>query len=722
MKRKQQVKLLSGVKPEETDSDDSDDYCYTIKTEAEVINTVKQPLPQVSLKLNDINMSLLIDTGSTVNIIDEAAYQKLGKPTLQRSKEPNLYPYGTNNPLRILGQCELLLGTKHKIQCHTFFVTKGNHGSLIGYQTAQALSLVKVFQNITDPSSRYPYLFKGIGKLKNTQVKIHIDESVKPVAQKPRRVPFPLGDQVEQEIDRLLEEDIIEKVQGDPTPWVSPIVVVPKKDSKSVRVCVDMRKANQAIVRERHQMPTVEELTSDLNGAKIFSKIDLTSGYHQLELTKESRSITTFSTHVGLFRYKRLNFGISSASEIFQETIRSVIQDIPNARNISDDIIVFGTTQEQHDKTLEAVFRRLHETGLTINKSKCLFNQTTIEFFGLVFSSDGVSPDPSKVTAIKHATKPTNVAEIKSFLGMTSYCSRFIKDYATISEPLRRLTKTNTPWCWSDEQETAFLSLKDSLTSNSVMRYFDPLKKLTIIVDASPVGLGGILTQDNHVLSYASRSLTEVESRYSQTEREALAIVWACEHFDMYTNGAQHFTVITDHKPLENIWQKTNPTPRIQRLGLRLQPYKFTISYQPGNSNPSDYLSRHPEPNDQTCSTKSLQERVAEQYVNFLAITSTPRSMSLDDIKNETQKDQTMQKVMSLVRSSRWHEIKTINDPNIDMKELQLFYNVRDELACHTNNILLRNNLIVIPSSLRCQAIDIAHEGHQGINRTKSLI
>ncbi len=562
--------------------------------------------------------------------------------------------------------------------------------------------MVKILQDINDPTSKYPNLFKGIGKLKDIQVKIHIDESVQPVAQKPRRVPFHLRDKVEQEIERLLDEDIIEKVHGDPTPWVSPIVVAPKKDSESVRVCVDMRKANQAIIRERHQMPTVEELTSDLNGAKIFSKIDLTSGYHQLKLTTESRSITTFNTHVGLFRYKRLNFGICSASEIFQETIRNVINDIPNAKNISDDIIVFGTTQEQHDKTLEAVFKRLHEKGLTINKSKCLFNQATIKFFGLVFGSEGVSPDPSKVDAIKHATKPTNVAEVKSFLGMTNYCSRFIKDYATISEPLRRLTKTNTPWHWSDEQETAFLSLKDRLTSNSVMRYFDPQKELTIIVDASPVGLGGILTQDNYVLSYASRSLTEVESRYSQTEREALAIVWACEHFDMYTNGASNFNIITDHKPLENIWKKTNPTPRIQRWGLRLQPYKFTISYQPGSSNPSDYLSRHPEPNDEARSKTSLQERVAEQYVNFLAITSTPRSMTLDDIKNETKKDKTMQQVMSLVRSSRWHEIKTINDPDIDTKELQLFYNVRDELVCHTDNILLRNNLIVVPSIENC--------------------
>ena len=222
LKRKQ-VQLVSDDKSAETDSDESDDYCYTVTTETEVINSVKQSLPQVSLKLNNVDTSLLIDTGSTVNIIDEETHQKIGKPTLQKIKEPNLYPYGTNNPLCILGQCELLIETKHEIQCHKFFVTKGNHGSLMGYQTAQALNLVKILQNINDPTSTYPNLFKGIGN----------------------------------------------------TPWVSPIVVVPKKDSESVRICVDMRKPNQAILRERHQMPTVEELTSDLNGAKVFSKIDL---------------------------------------------------------------------------------------------------------------------------------------------------------------------------------------------------------------------------------------------------------------------------------------------------------------------------------------------------------------------------------------------------------------------------------------------------------------
>ena len=308
-----------------------------------------------------------------------------------------------------------------------------------------------------------------MGKIKDISVKLHINEN----AQKHRRTSFHLRDKVEQEIQNLLDQDIIENVTGEPTPWVSPTVPVPKKDTDAVRICVDMRELNKAILRERHQTPTVEELTTDLNGAKIFSKIDLTSGYHQLELQESSRSITTFSTHIGFFRYKRLNFGISSASEIFQETIRNVIHDISNARNISDDIIVFGTTQQEHDEALKAVFKRLHEKGLTINKKKCLFNQNRIAFFGLVFSSEGISPDPKRVNAIKHADRPKDVSEIKSFLGMTNYCGQFIKDFATLSELLRRLTKQNTPWSWSDEQEKAFTCLKEQLSDDLIMSYFN---------------------------------------------------------------------------------------------------------------------------------------------------------------------------------------------------------------------------------------------------------
>ena len=185
-------------------------------------------------------------------------------------------------------------------------------------------------------------MFTGLGKLKDFQVKLHIDESIPPVAQPHRRIPFHVRQQLEEQLRKDEELGVIEHIEG-PTPWVSPIVVAPKpKQPGKIRVCVDMRQANQAVKRERHLTPTIKEMIGDLNGAKVFSKLDLNQGYNQLELSPESRYITTFSTHMGLMRFKRLNFGISSAAEIFQNTIRETLAGIPGAYNISDDILIAG--------------------------------------------------------------------------------------------------------------------------------------------------------------------------------------------------------------------------------------------------------------------------------------------------------------------------------------------------------------------------------------------
>ncbi|KAK3084740.1 hypothetical protein FSP39_018188 [Pinctada imbricata] len=437
-----------------------------------------------------------------------------------------------------------------------------------------------------------------------------------------------------------------------------------------------------------------------------------------MELEEESKHITTFSTHLGLYRYKRLNFGISSASEIFQETIRSVIRDVQGAKNLSDDIIIYGKTQKDHDRSLEAVFQALQESGLTLNKEKCEFNKSEIEFFGVVFSKDGISPDPKKVRAIKEAAPPTNSSELRSFLGMTNYSARFIPDYATICEPLRRLTRQDNEWEWGVEQDQAFEKLKSELSSDTIIKYYNPESEISILVDASPVGLGAIMAQDEKVVAYASHALTDVESRYSQTEREALAIVWACEHFDMYIRGAPCVNIVTDHKPLETIWQKPKPPLRIERWGLRLQPYKLKIRYEPGHSNPADYMSRHP------CATKkhSHEEKIAESYVNFITTGSVPKAMTLDEVKSASNEDKTIQKAIEFAGNGRWHEIKSITDTDIDIAELQAYRNIRNELVVHSENILLRDHRIVMPYKLRKTAIHIAHEGHQGLTKTKAFI
>ena len=220
---------------------------------------------------------------------------------------------------------------------------------MLSFKTASDLGLIKI--NISTIGSRdaitidaiskqHPELFNGVGKLIDFQVRLHIDKNIKPSAQNYQRVPFHLCKKVEEELKLLLEQDIIEHAEG-PTPWMSPIVTSLKpKDPTKVRICVDMRRANEAIQRQRHVTPTLDDNLHALNRATAFSKLDLNSAYHQLEIHPDSRYIAMFSTHIGLYNYKRLNFGISSASEAFQHTIAQVLSDMPGVKNVSDDILV----------------------------------------------------------------------------------------------------------------------------------------------------------------------------------------------------------------------------------------------------------------------------------------------------------------------------------------------------------------------------------------------
>ena len=306
---------------------------------------------------------------------------------------------------------------------------------------------------------------------------------------------------------------------------------------------------------------TPEDLIEKLNGAASFSKLDLSSGYHQLELDEESRDIITFAAHEGLKRYKRLNFGKNSASEIFQNVIQTTFQDIKGCVNISDDILIFAKTQQEHDLTMESVLKRADEKNLRFNGEKCVFDKSSITFYGHVFSKNGVSPCPEKIEAIKSLKPPTNVHELRSYVGMVTYCGRFINDLATMTAPLCKLTKKDVKFERTESQQQSFDTLQAILSEKTILLY--PSKATKLIVDASPTGLAAILIQhtlnknDETVVAYGSRSLTEVEQRYSQTEREALPVVFGCEHFRLFLDGI-HFTIYSDHKPLISIFENPN--------------------------------------------------------------------------------------------------------------------------------------------------------------------
>ena len=724
--QKTKLRQVTTVQEDCTSSSD-DEYLYTLGKD-------KSKIPLVTVKINNVDVEMVIDTGASTDIIDEVAFEKINRnqnitlrPTTKR-----LFAYGSDEQLPVLGELIGDLTFKDNRQSVPLHVMKGKHGSLLSYKSAMALGILNIHVNkvVAESSQldmltrKFPSLFGGIGQLKDVSVKLHIDTSVQPVAQQPRRIPFHIRQKVESEIRNLAQKGIIEKVDG-PTPWVSPLVVIPKQNG-DIRICVDMRLANRAISRERHPMPTVDDLIHRLNGATVFSKLDLRSGYHQLTLAKESRYITTFATHKGLWRYTRLNFGTNSASEIFQKTIQDQLRDIPGSINISDDVIIFGKTQAEHDAALEAVCQKFASVNLTLNRKKCEFNKSSVTFFGFVFSSKGIAPDPKKVAAIKEAPAPTNTSGVRSFLGMATYCAKFIPKFSDVSEPLRQLTKKDQQFQWSAEHEHSFTQIKEFLTSAQVMAYFDPKKETELVTDASPTGLSAILMQnvpnsdEKRVVAYVSRTLTPVERRYSQTEREALAIVWAIEKLHLYLYGC-HFRLITDCKPVQLIFSnpKSKPPARIERWNLRLQGYDFEVIHTAGNQNPSDYLSRHSNLEDE-----SEKSGMAEHYVRFLSINAVPKAMTLDEIQQATAKDKTLQCVIHLMRNG-WKKMNSLPEEHkeADLSELELFKRVQHELTVNDqSNIVLHKSRIVVPVELRERAVSLAHEGHQGIVKTKKLI
>ena len=384
-------------------------------------------------------------------------------------------------------------------------------------------------------------------------------------------------------------------------------------------------------------------------------------------------------------------------------------------------IIVFGKTKQEHDKNLHLVLQKLSDKNLTLNRRKCEIGKDQLQFFGFTFSKNGIAAQETKIKAIQNAETPKSPSEVRSLLGLANYCGRLIKDFASITAPLRALTHKNTKFHWTKEHEEALVALKSGLT-NDALTYFDPKQTTELVVDASPVGLGAVLTQKENtgsqpkIIAYASRSLTSVERRYSQTEKEALAIVWGCEHFHLYLYGSQKpFILVTDHKPLELILQNpsSKPPARIERWNLRLQQYNFSITYRPGKDNPSDYLSRHPITTNTTY-TSGLE---AENHINLIASAAVPLALTNDDIINATKDDPTLQKVIQIIHNNHWRH--AMSNPDQDVKP---FISVRNELAVTDNNLLLKNDKIVVPENLQQQVINLAHAGHQGIVKTKKLI
>eukprot|EP00731_Ephydatia_muelleri_P011471 Em0006g365a len=489
---------------------------------------------------------------------------------------------------------------------------------------------------------------------------------------------------------------------------------------------------NRVANLECYPLPRIDDLLASLGKGKIFSKLDLAHVYLQLALEDESKKYVTITTHKGLYRYNRLPFGVASAPAIFQRTMENLLRDISNVVVYLDDILVSGSTEAEHLHTLDRVMSRLEEHGLHLKLSKCVFMAPSVEYLGHHISADGIRPAEGKKRAIEDG-------QLRSFVGLLNYYGKFLPNMADILAPLYRLLRKGASWCW---EAAAFYHAKQQLSSSSLLIHFDPEKELILSCDASPYGLGAVLSHQlkdgsERPIAYASRTLAPAEAKYSQIEKEGLAIVFGVKKFHQYLVG-RSFTIYSDHEPLQYLFSETRPVPpmassRIQRWALTLSAYNYRIMFKSGDSQANaDAFSRLPlsestavvpVPGDTIFMLKTLRTGdspvTAAQIKSWTdkdPILSRVRNMALTaaaQIKSWTDKDPILSRVRNMALTG-W-QAHASNDVTFHpYKQRECDLSVQDGCA-------LWGHRVVIPPAGRKAVMRTLHDAHPGITRMKGL-
>ncbi|CAI5683364.1 unnamed protein product [Oreochromis niloticus] len=673
-------------------------------------------------------VKLLVDTGSGISILPEHVYStnfgsvKLSNPAVQ------LITY-SKEKLDVLGCLRADITYNGKSASTDLYIVRTGT-PILGMDLVTALQLhIKGGQLVLESpkvcatlqqTSALPAHCKqecespsAFGCAKDFVHKVKVRPEVKPIQQKLRRLPLSVREAVSAELKNLEEHGIIEKI--DASEWVSPIVVTRRKTG-GIRMCVDLREPNKAVVVDSHPLPLIEDILSELRGAVMFSTLDLKSAYHQLTLHEESRGLTAFITHEGLYQYCRVPYGLSSAPAVFQKMMTQILRGQKGVQCYLDDVIIYGTSEAEHEANLRAVLHRINNAGLKLNVDKCQLRQTTLSFLGQKIGPEGLLPDDSHVTAILHAPPPTDPATLRSFLGLSAWYSKFVPNYATVVEPMRALLRKDCSFHWNKAAQVAFDQVKKLIVHSPALVMFDPSKPTIVSTDASDYGVGAVLTQldgnnAEQTVAFASRSLSDAERKYSIVEKEALACVWAAEKWRTWLWGRK-FLLRTDHQALTTLLTtKGNNRAglRIARWSARLLEFDYEVEYRTGSLNHvADCLSRLPLPEtDMAC---------AGDVESVAAILTDLSAVSEDDFQSACKACPVFTKLRVQIQKG-WPARKTSLEP-----DLQPYFPIRHELAVMNECIVRGTHRLLVPESLQKKLTDIAHETHQGIVRTKQRL
>lgn len=672
----------------------------------------------IDLQINNSKVRFKLDTGADVNVLPCRYLSRLGvKESDLLSTDTKLVDYSGGN-IKVLGQCRLKSICKSNPYLLKFNVVDVTSSPVLGREACEEMDLVKRIMAVSVNKSKseqilneFPDVFEGIGCLP-CEYKIRLSTDARPIVHAPRKLPIAIRDVVKRKLSEMLEQGVITKVE-EPTDWVNSMTVV-QKPNGDIRICLDPRDLNKYIKREHFRLPTLDDVTSKLSGAQFFSTLDCKQGFFQLKLHEDSTDLCTFNTVFGRFKFLRMPFGISSASEVFHRRLYEYFDGIEGVTLFVDDLLVYAPTRSLHDFRLRQVLDRCRQINVRLNREKCRIGLTEIKYLGHIISKQGIKPDDSHILPIKNMPKPENVKDLERFLGLVTYVGSFIPHLSERTYVLRQLLKRENEWQWNEEHDKCFENLQQCITSAPVLQFYDVDKPVTISVDASKNGLDACLLQDSKPVCYASRSLTKSEQNYAQIEKELYACVFACEKFYSYIYGKSQVTIETDHRPLVNIIKKpiAGAPARLQRMLLRLQPYTFELTYKPGKYlYIADALSRAVAAGD------SVREQPRDYLEERAQVCAVAVSNSLTDthfieLQKYTEQDQELQQLKKVILDG-WPTHKC------DVNQLITpYWDGRDELTV-AYDLVWKGSKIVIPKSMRREMLKKVHIGHLGAAKTK---
>ncbi|XP_039764273.1 uncharacterized protein K02A2.6-like [Pararge aegeria] len=707
--RKSEVKCQSFI------SESSDEDFFNI----DIITQGNKPY-YLKVKVEDSFLEVEIDTGSRISAINEECYEKLFKHK-EIVKDNLILRSYSGSRIDSLGYILVRVQLKSVISKDLrLYIIQGGNRPLLGRDWLRALKITQININeiieedqfVTRLSKEFPEVFSEKRGTCNRKLQLQLTDSTG-VYVRARAVPLALRERVERELARLESDGTIYRV--DHSDFGTPIVPVVKSNG-DIRICGDYKiTINPKLKRDYYPLPRIDELFTNLSNGEEYSKIDLRHAYEQVLLEESSQKYTAITTHIGTFIYRRTPYGLSCVPEKFQKLMEETLRGVPGTVVFLDDICVTGQNRQAHLNNLRAVLERLRQAGLTVKLNKCKFLQKNVNYLGFVIDKEGLHPDSEKLKAIHEIPTPKDVTQLKSFLGLINYYGRFIPNLSTILYPLHALLKRKNQWNWDLHCDTAFKSAKKALLGKRVLAHYEEGRPLVLSVDSSAYGIGAVLAHryedgQERPVSCASRTLNEAEKKYSQLDKEALAIYFGITKHHQFLFG-RHFVLKTDHKPLTFIFGNNNGIPqtaasRLQRWAVRLAGYDFSIEFvRSKNNGPADALSRLPILHEQSRTHPA-------QQVTYTNLLEEMLPVNFKQIANESQKDSVLCKIIKYVMFG-WPASVVSNEEKA--------YFIRKSEICVDLGCLMYKYRVIIPSGLRKTVLRELHEGHLGMNKMKNI-